>query len=324
MKTRKGFTLVELAIALVVIGLISGIGVTAIVTTLAETRRAANVEKNLEDTKVAVINLIKNDESKRIPDEEIVDNLTAFEIRENFKFKWDKAITGNICQINTTLCRVSVCNNVECTGSGLEKTISNVLFSMVETGSNKTYDSQSPSGNATDCNVKIDRNNKNNDDKVVFYTLAEAKTLAGCNDYMPQIEIANETFPPLYKSKPPRDKEESIKLKITTINGVSNYKFCPSNPLEDAVMGQHERFNWVRTHNESIPNLTGCINFGYNNIDYSSSLNRPFLTLTAGVSGTKFNMPPGNYLFNMKAGYGEFPNGAIVTEKNIVLTLIDE
>lgn len=330
MKTKKGFTLVELAIALVVIGLISGIGVTALVTTLAETRRAATVEKNLEIVRKGVVGLISNHPSKNMPDRKFVDNLTVEEIRENYKYVRDTAIAGNVCDVQTTTCKIAVCNDATCTGNGLAKLINNVLFSIVETGPDKTYNTHYDVTGATlgtGCSVKIDKFSKNNDDKVVFYTLTEAKALAGCNNLKPPLEVVTDIIPPLYKSKAPRD--ESVRIKMTDIPGVTEYKFCISNPLGNPIVATDGVFNWVRSSSVSMTNLN-CDNFGYDGITYSTTTQTyAFLSADNPLLGgptTAFSsniLIPGNYIFNVKVGYGTFPNGAVIAEKNIVLTLND-
>lgn len=75
-REQKGFTLVELAIVLVIIGLIVGAGITVWRTTL-ESTRLSTTKSNLENIKSAVINFAMANGRLPCPDSTIPPNNTG-------------------------------------------------------------------------------------------------------------------------------------------------------------------------------------------------------------------------------------------------------
>ncbi len=138
---RKGFTLVELAIVLVVIGIVIGIGVTAIssLTTSAKD----------QETKTLIIRLVNAIQGKVITTGSATCDFDALGVRydaygNNLYCIYDATINAsNLCDpATTTNITVNVCKDPNCSDVD---TFSNVLFLVLSKGAN--YNLQADLGN---------------------------------------------------------------------------------------------------------------------------------------------------------------------------------
>lgn len=228
MEIKKGFTLVEMAVVLVVIGLISGIGLTAIIATLGEQRRNSEVNKNLAFLRQGVISVINDNESRKMPDnEEKVLELIPEGVKNSYFFNKATNVTGDVCTYSSANCVVKICFDKSCgTKAGMPpaKELKDVLYFIGEKGQNKIQDITK---NGT-CNLQINEYASGYDDKAVWVTLAEAQRMLNCNNKGTKYEFVTQYIPMVYKDKPP--KREELKIMTTDIPGATKYNWCIGSP----------------------------------------------------------------------------------------------
>lgn len=312
MISKKGFTLVELAISLIIIGLISGMGVTAIITTLGEKRRSMDVEKDLTKLNEAFSKAIFDNTSKKIPSADTLQNLIPLSKQGSFVFKYNDNISVNICGIESTGCKVQVCDDEACTTS---KDINNVLYSIIELGPNKTLDSMAP-GAGNKCDVKINRFSKDNDDKITFSLLREVKASVGCDKEGTVFRILTPEFPVMYRDSFSKD---GIIVSVTPVQGVKYYtwKFCLATP--PSGIG-----NLILTSD----NLTGPLF----KLDECDDINTPDASLTTSgptivltkTNNASLDLHTGNYKLNILVRYKDpVENKYIATMKEYELSIAE-
>ena len=266
-QNAAGFTLVEIAIVLVIMGLLFGFG-TQLATSL--TTRSKRVE-NREAAKAAaaaVIGHAASNESIPIWGDDTPDGTVDefCEVVTNRKdatskplyYLYDSSMTafGSVCNRKTT--DLTVCRNVGCTDR-----VANVAFAVVSGGTNfnpqtgivtagcpagetcigvyavesASNDDCTGAGNCPNYPSGVDRLNRPEpyDDLVEWVTLSELRTQVGCQG--PPLTIVNNELPYGYENPTPNSYQATIYAAggIVFSGGGGDYRWCLKGTLPNGI-----------------------------------------------------------------------------------------
>lgn len=312
MQIKKGFTLVELAISLIIIGLVSGMGVTAIITTLAEKRRMLDVETELTKLNESFTNAIFDNVTRAIPSISDIQGLVQQDKRSNFVFKYNDTVTGDVCLVESSPCEVHICNNEACSAPAI---INQVLYSVIELGPNKILDSEIP-GSGNQCKVRINKFDRNNDDRVVYSSLRGVKNAVGCNKIGTSFYFLTNELPVFFRNS---FQEDGFMFSVSPVDGVSSFEWKACMPTKSGYN------NFVFKSGERTGNF-----YGY---DQCNDINTPDMTITSNgpnvflgkTSSGDITMNPGSYRMEMLVRYKDPSSGKrIGIKKEFAFNLADK
>ncbi|WP_022851808.1 prepilin-type N-terminal cleavage/methylation domain-containing protein [Limisalsivibrio acetivorans] len=192
-KDKKGFTLVEMAIVLVIVGLLLGLGSAAVVA-LTKTAKVRKTKEILDSTQDGLSSYIE--ENSELPStSEIQSILSGFQDGFGKDVGYHPAPNllnaDDVCNANSTGLSVSIGGN----------TVNDVAYIIISAGENKnpqtgisggTYTIQ-PEGTMVDDNTDGINRVESYDDIIRFATLGELKLNADCGEK--RLRILNEELP---------------------------------------------------------------------------------------------------------------------------------
>ena len=310
LKTKKGFSLIELAVTLVVIGIISGIGVIAIIQSLAEQKRIMDIDQNLNRYTNAMIEKIGESPTQQMPNESKMMEVISDNFTSNFKYISKQSLVNkNVCNIASTGTSIIVCEDETCSVTN-QKKVDNVLFALAELGGNNIYDSQQDNSPDNE-SIVINTFKKGYDDKIKFYTLSEAKKKLGCNIFKSSFRFLTEQLPSLNKNSSIGNKQ--IKIAVNPQDGVKEYYWCI---VTDAFV-QHATPNSIRfviNGTKRAPGVSCTDSTSY------FRTTEPFIFLTTGGTNLS-NMLQGTYGYTIKARYTNQERATVETSEFFSVTI---
>ncbi|PLX69478.1 MAG: hypothetical protein C0603_00690 [Denitrovibrio sp.] len=248
---NKGFTLVEMAIVLIIVGVMTAGGVKMIYSAM-DTNKFTNSRNQIESIVKEIAEF--SGRARRIPADfaelsNIVTPLTdAFE--QTILYTPANGITGNtanICNVDSTTITVKQCVDAGCTSSTDHENVAFVVTSgsinenIQVTDSTIDYliyeDGITIDGHTADIN-----RSENYDDLVSWLTLDALKKFAGCTGSA--IQIIEDMIPSAYS-------ESTYSTQLHPLGGVGPYKWC----IESDEAEIQENFFYSTN---TINNIDGC------------------------------------------------------------------
>jgi len=206
-RREAGFTLVELAIVLVIVGLMVGLGAGL----MGPLTKRAKLYETKETINAAVESLISYGASNN----DLPDTSGFSAAVRNANDVWGRTLSyivdgdlrnsslGGICERSSTRLTVSICSDAACSSPDARTNIAFIVLSSGENTNNQTRGTQAVTS-TTNVNVYAAEVNVDNyttdmnrtepyDDIVKWISLNELRTKAGCTG--PQIRILNNELP---------------------------------------------------------------------------------------------------------------------------------
>jgi prepilin-type N-terminal cleavage/methylation domain-containing protein len=250
--THKGFTLVEMAIVLVVIGLLVGMGA-GMIGPLTIRAKVNETKENVSAISSSMASYAAT--NNRLP--------TLSELPSSIKTQndaWLKQIQyiavnaltlapPNICNYRTTPLSLNICNDAACTTP--TATINNIAFILISGGSNSNNQTAANQIITTSTTINyypvgllvdnyagdFTRNTDEYDDIVTWVTLDELRSKIGCQGA--QLKIVNNELPYGSLSSPYPD----VYIVADGGLGSANYQWCIENATGTAPAGLTYRQN---------------------------------------------------------------------------------
>jgi len=197
---KKGFTLIELAMVLIIIGILlgGGISVFGILTKRSKVKETQNIiDQDVQIVKTFVAN------QKRLPSsdefKEIAKTQDIWDKTLGYKYAKNLTEENSICYENSTPLEIKICKNKDC--SEVEDTVKNVAFLILSPGENLNSQTDLSTdtvkiylpGIKTDDNTSDSNIEQPYDDIVKWATLNELKQLTDCKEE--KLHILNNEIP---------------------------------------------------------------------------------------------------------------------------------
>lgn len=183
---NQGFTLIELAIVLIVIGLLIGLGA-SLIGPLTKRAKVTETREAVKQAKEAVLGyVVKNGYLPSTLEEAGARKLDAW-ARDIQYFKASEIVSGDICGKNTTSIQINECTNTNCSVYLTKSNIAFIIYSTGEDGNGSCTGTSSPfyvreQGMPYNppCSYTLTNPQYNYDDIVAYVSLDEIRALRGC------------------------------------------------------------------------------------------------------------------------------------------------
>ena len=182
--TSKGFTLVELAIVLVVIGLLIGLGA-SLIGPLTKRAKFAETRETVKTAKEAVLGFaVKNGYLPADLEIAGAKRLDAWGRDISF-YRASELTSGNACGVNSTLMQVYECTVGNCSTYNIKSNIAFIVYSSGEDANGAGTGTSSPFYHRIQGAQYSDAGrNYEYDDVVMYVSLDEIRSLSGCSQQL--------------------------------------------------------------------------------------------------------------------------------------------
>ncbi len=286
---KKGFTIVELALVLVVIGVIISLSLQTFLTNLSKQNDNEREERALVTISEGLINQAST--NKIMPTQDIFDDVAINYSTEPHVFRQEFILidfnyfhdnsTGNICSFASTDRSLRICENASCTDF---ETIDNISFAIYAGGNNRFLETKIENENTL-----VYYNDSSSDDTIKYITLAELRSLSGC----PSLEILTTSIPTISKTASATG-DTVIQFIASSQDADSELRWCYSTH-DDTILNNGSVSNLVlaaRITNNTSARIPPCTGDPFD----STAAETPYLFATSQV-----NAESGTYRLSLTA-----------------------
>ena len=304
---KKAFTLIELAIVLIIIGILMGAGVS--IYSILVKRSKIKETQNIINSDIEIIKTFTF-ENKRIPNNDEFDKISTKNKDiwdKNLTYRYDKNLTNknSLCYEKNTSLQITICENSDC--SKVQKTINNVAFLILSNGENlnKQTDTSKDNIKIYIPGVKVDddpsdtNNPQKYDDLVKWVTLEELQNNIDCSEE--KLHIINNSIPYGYQN-------EDYNATIYATGGLQfqnngKYKWCYEGQLPKGLKANPNFHSnnclndidfWENADNFNIsgkPKVSGDYKIKVYVADKLNNVDKKFFVITINPSNNNISQP---------------------------------
>ncbi len=314
---KKGFTIVEFAIVLVLVGIIVKIGLNAILGSLSGTRYFEEEREVVDTLKSSVVRYITSSEGLQLPDNATFDNISSAYV-DNLTATNDDGYTNFAVDYFHSATSTDVCNYTTAGSdivvySDLEKTtetnrIEDVSFAIFTPGMDGRLDTTVIGDNLT-----IVGNNQS-DDLIEYMTMSEVRELVGC----PTLEIVTE-YIPAFTSRSADPVSFRIDAESASDSSTDKLKWCATSLDHIALGGTNGLYLVGKTPDGTTTQMfiNDCT-WGTTSLDIDNNLELSNWKPFGGGGYSSVNVDPGAYriLIKVENKYG------MTAEREFVLQML--